>query len=279
MMASTPGPMEQNSVAKKILAKDGELKKDKDAAENKQKESSVNSNINELPSGMQKASAGVSEENKENSKSDSKVMISAQAIIEKLKASGYDVSNMSWEDFNKHAKKCKKDESLTKNNKSVRATAYYLATKKRDQLGKIQFKELLQSYNVDPEGDLKNVHAHHILYKVGAGEEQQAIVTERREILEKYDIDVFTDRDNLVWAPNVEGQHIKENLQEVVEAIKKAEKKGQSRYPIELKLITKKGIEISEENKEALKKSMVAKEIRQALRRQGEKAKKVNKTT
>ncbi len=68
MMASEKKPIEQNSDARRILEKNSESNKKKNELQDKQKETSVKSNINELASVMEKASAGVSEAGKDNNK-------------------------------------------------------------------------------------------------------------------------------------------------------------------------------------------------------------------
>ncbi len=75
-------------------------------------------------------------------------------------------------------------------------------------------------------------HAHHVVYEVGIGATQQSLVKEGQAILAKYGIDPVTGVENLVWAPNVAGQHTVENLQAVVEALKEADAAGASKADI-----------------------------------------------
>ena len=50
-------------------------------------------------------------------------------------------------------------------------------------------------------------HAHHILFKAGLGQAQRELVGEGMEILLRHGVDPIKGLDNLVWAPNVKGQH------------------------------------------------------------------------
>jgi hypothetical protein len=60
---------------------------------------------------------------------------------------------------------------------------------------------------------MQNPHAHHILYKKGIGEAQQALVKEGQAILRRYGIDPIFGPENLVWAPkSAKGQHGAERL-------------------------------------------------------------------
>jgi hypothetical protein len=62
-----------------------------------------------------------------------------------------------------------------------------------------------------------------ILYKFGIGPYQQELVREGQEILRKYDINPIYGVENLVYAPNIKGQHNAENLIEVVDGLKQLE--------------------------------------------------------
>ncbi len=73
----------------------------------------------------------------------------------------------------------------------------------------------------------EGMHAHHILFKAGLGHEQKQLVAEGMEILLKHGIDPVYGKANLVWAPNVKGQHTKEMLQFVVDTLKRADSKGE----------------------------------------------------
>ncbi|QGH24032.1 hypothetical protein EBQ27_10060 [Clostridium butyricum] len=77
-----------------------------------------------------------------------------------------------------------------------------------------------------PPSDMENPHAHHIVYKSGNGQKQKALVEEGQEILRNYDIDPIEGAENLCWAPNIAGQHNGDNLQVVVDGIKKVESDG-----------------------------------------------------
>ncbi len=69
-------------------------------------------------------------------------------------------------------------------------------------------------------------HDHHILYEKGIGKTQQALVKEGSEILERYGIIHATDAVNRVIAPNIKGQHIVANLEEVLNGLKEIEAAG-----------------------------------------------------
>jgi hypothetical protein len=47
-----------------------------------------------------------------------------------------------------------------------------------------------------------------------------------KEILLRHNIDPIKGKANLVWAPNIKGQHTKERLQRVVDGLKKADNNG-----------------------------------------------------
>lgn len=69
---------------------------------------------------------------------------------------------------------------------------------------------------------MKQPHAHHVVYENGIGTSQQAIVKEGQEILRRHGLDPVKGLENLVWAPNVKGQHNLSNLTAVVDDLKAA---------------------------------------------------------
>ncbi|WIG80094.1 AHH domain-containing protein [Photobacterium damselae] len=67
----------------------------------------------------------------------------------------------------------------------------------------IKWRELLKSYEgVGPPESMINPHAHHIVFKKGRGVKMKGYLDESKKILEKYDIDWYKGRENLIWAPN-----------------------------------------------------------------------------
>lgn len=81
-----------------------------------------------------------------------------------------------------------------------------------------------------PLGDRVNPNVHHILFKTGGVEAQQALVKEGQELLRKYGIDPIVGAENLTWAPNrVSGQHNLTRLQHVVDKLKEVDGFGGTR--------------------------------------------------
>jgi autotransporter-associated beta strand protein len=79
-----------------------------------------------------------------------------------------------------------------------------------------------------PEG-MPNPHAHHILFKVGNGEEQQQLVAEGQAILRRAKLNPISGVENLVWAPlYAAGQHSIEALTNVVVTLRAVEDAGGS---------------------------------------------------
>ena len=104
--------------------------------------------------------------------------------------------------------------------------AYYLLTGKEKSLDNNKYNKILMDTVGPPPSDMENPHAHHIVYKSGNGQKQKALVEEGQEILRNYDIDPIEGAENLCWAPNIAGQHNGDNLQVVVDGIKKVESDG-----------------------------------------------------
>lgn len=80
--------------------------------------------------------------------------------------------------------------------------------------------------------DMKSKHAHHILFKVGNGAAQQQLVQRGQAILRKHGIDPIYGKENLVWAPNMTGQHVKERLEKIVFKLEKIDSIGGARDEI-----------------------------------------------
>jgi len=96
-----------------------------------------------------------------------------------------------------------------------------------EALLKIVFGKYLRGLIGDPPTDMKNPHAHHILFKKSLGEDQQKFVQEGQEILRKYGIDPIIGKENLVWAPNrIAGQHSIAALENVVNQLKAVDAAG-----------------------------------------------------
>lgn len=70
-----------------------------------------------------------------------------------------------------------------------------------------------------------SAHAHHILFKSGRGA-QKELVAEGMEILVDVGINPIKGKANLVWAPNIKGQHTTEALQNVVDKLRAANASG-----------------------------------------------------
>ncbi len=73
-------------------------------------------------------------------------------------------------------------------------------------------------------GTTSDIHAHHIVMRVGQGPEAQKAVQKSQEILRKYGINPFFGKENLVWAPN--WNHTTEYANAVLDALEKADKIG-----------------------------------------------------
>ena len=84
-----------------------------------------------------------------------------------------------------------------------------------------RFREILEEngFPKPKAGEMTRPHAHHILFKRGIGEEQQAMVRQGQDILRGYDIDPINEIENLVWAPNIRGQHTTTALKKVVDKL------------------------------------------------------------
>lgn len=85
-------------------------------------------------------------------------------------------------------------------------------------------------------GTMMRPHAHHIVYKRGFGEVQQQIAGDGRAILIRNGIDI-DGRENLVWAPNVAGQHSPENITSVVNDLRSAESLGGTSAEVRARLV------------------------------------------
>ena len=91
----------------------------------------------------------------------------------------------------------------------------------------VDFGKYLRTIAGEPPANMVNPHAHHILFKTGSGEAQQALVKEGQELLRKYGIDPIVGAENLTWAPNrIAGQHNVDRLQHVVNKLKEVDAFG-----------------------------------------------------
>ena len=118
------------------------------------------------------------------------------------------------------------------------------------EMKKTNFGIYLTNIKGPKPSNMDRPHAHHILYKEGVKEEQQALVEEGQAILRKYGIDPIVGEENLVWAPNTSGQHVKEtHLQPLVDELKAVDAKGGS-YEKIVKVLKKHGEIAAEWKKE-----------------------------
>ncbi|MDP1562755.1 MAG: Hint domain-containing protein [Pirellulaceae bacterium] len=77
-----------------------------------------------------------------------------------------------------------------------------------------------------PPDEMVRAHAHHILFKSGLGLGQRQLVAEGMEILIRHGIDPVYGLKNLVWAPNIAGQHAMPALKRVLDALRNADRRG-----------------------------------------------------
>ena len=70
--------------------------------------------------------------------------------------------------------------------------------------------------------EMENAHAHHIVFKEGSGKQKEWVL-KSKAILEKHNIDWLYGKENLVWAPNIEGLHTEEMAKMVYEALANAD--------------------------------------------------------
>jgi hypothetical protein len=94
------------------------------------------------------------------------------------------------------------------------------------ELKDIDFGAYLRSKIGPPSAGMENAHAHHVLFKSGLSLEQKQLIAKGMEILEAHGIDPVLGLENLVWAPNVKGQHSIQALQKVVDELEKAHNNG-----------------------------------------------------
>lgn len=93
----------------------------------------------------------------------------------------------------------------------------------------IDFNKYLRRVKGDPPSEMIDPHSHHILFKIGNGSAQWALVKEGQTLLRKYGIDPIVGPENLVWAPmRVTGQHAGGALEEVVNALRAVDDAGGS---------------------------------------------------
>jgi len=95
-----------------------------------------------------------------------------------------------------------------------------------DELREIDWGSYLRAKIGGPPEKILSPHAHHILFKLGRGAKSRKLIAEAFEIFEKHGIDPILGLENLVWAPNIKGQHTYEALEKIVNAIKAADRKG-----------------------------------------------------
>lgn len=86
--------------------------------------------------------------------------------------------------------------------------------------------KLTTSHHGPPPPDMPAAHGHHIVFKKGLGRRQQDALAEAKEILDRNGINWYTGKENLIWAPNVAGQHTIANVREVLSRLKEADGQG-----------------------------------------------------
>jgi len=69
---------------------------------------------------------------------------------------------------------------------------------------------------------------------------QQLLVQKGQAILRKHGIDPIYGKENLVWAPNITGQHTKEMLEKVVNRLEKVDSVSGTREEI-IEVLTESG--------------------------------------
>ena len=100
-------------------------------------------------------------------------------------------------------------------------------------INKIDYGKILKDAIGDMPTDMYNPHAHHIIFKIGNGKKQKALVKEAQKILTDFDIDPIKGLEVLGWAPNaVKGQHSYKTLKQTVDEIKKVVENGGGREDI-----------------------------------------------
>lgn len=86
--------------------------------------------------------------------------------------------------------------------------------------------KLTTNHHGPPPRDMDAAHGHHIVFKKGVGARQQAELAKAKEILERHGINWYTGSENLIWAPNVAGQHTIANVREVLKRLQEADGQG-----------------------------------------------------
>ena len=87
-------------------------------------------------------------------------------------------------------------------------------------MSKFDFGKHLRGMIGDPPAGMHDPHAHHVLFKVGNGSAQKALVAQGQDILRSVGIDPIYGKEVLGWAPNrVKGQHSKDALQPLVDRL------------------------------------------------------------
>jgi len=96
---------------------------------------------------------------------------------------------------------------------------------KNEKVANIHWGKILEKEHgvakPSPE-EMENAHAHHIVFKEGSGKQKEWVL-KSKAILEKHNIDWLYGKENLVWAPNIEGLHTEEMAKMVYEKLKQAD--------------------------------------------------------
>ena len=100
-------------------------------------------------------------------------------------------------------------------------------------INSIDYGKILKDTIGGPPSDMYKPHAHHVIFKIGNGKKQKALVKEAQQILVNFNIDPIKGPEVLGWAPNaVKGQHSYKTLKQTVDEIKKVVENGGNREDI-----------------------------------------------
>lgn len=102
-----------------------------------------------------------------------------------------------------------------------------------EAINNFDYGAYLRTIDGPPPTTMTRPHAHHVVFKNGIGEAQQALVREAQDIMRQYDIDPIYGPENLTWAPNVAGQHTIDTLRPLVDELRGAHQAGAPREFIE----------------------------------------------
>ncbi|MFC3150957.1 RHS repeat-associated core domain-containing protein [Litoribrevibacter euphylliae] len=86
-------------------------------------------------------------------------------------------------------------------------------------------------YSKPVAGQMDSPHAHHIVFKGNFFHRpaMRAALLRSRAVMEKHELNWYSGKENLVWAPNVKGQHTTANAQKVADILETADEVGGKR--------------------------------------------------